>query len=90
MIDAPPLPDRLATRGRFNGTAKEAIVYGARKPEAIVALLLLCDGDKKRQQREFLLDKDLTVGGMGLAEHEQHGSVATGALVVVVVEGASR
>ena len=72
-----PLPDRLKKFGKHNGAAAEAIVFGVRQPEAIVAQLLLCDGDSSRANRKLLLDPRLTVGGMGLAEHAEHDCVAT-------------
>ena len=53
------------SRGTAGGSATETMVFGVRKPEAIVALLLMSDGDASRQNRGFLLNKDLAVGGMG-------------------------
>ena len=50
---------------------------GVRAPEAIIAQMLLCDGDGSRQFRQYLLHPDITVGGFGLAEHPQHGSAGT-------------
>ena len=72
-----PLPDRLGKHGKYNGAAAEAVVFGVRQPEAVIAQLLLCDGDKTRHNRGFLLNAALGVGGMGLAEHAEHDCVAT-------------
>ena len=58
------------------GMAAEAMCFGVRKPDAIVAWLLMCDG-QPRNNRDYLLSADVTVGGMGLAEHPEQGSIAT-------------
>ena len=72
----PPLDVRLGSRGKFSGMAAEAMCFGVRKPDAIVAWLLMCDG-QPRNNRDYLLSADVTVGGMGLAEHPEQGSIAT-------------
>ena len=76
-ISAHPLEARLQPLGKWSGVACESVVMGVRAPEAIIAQMLLCDGDGSRQFRQYLLHPDITVGGFGLAEHPQHGSAGT-------------
>ena len=73
----PGLDERLKPRGKFNGFGGEVMLMGVRQPEAIAIMALLCDGDKSRQNRDCLLRQDVGVGGIGLTEHADYGSVAT-------------
>ena len=41
------IEDRLRGLGTWSGVAGEAVMYGMRKPEAIVTMMMLCDGDKQ-------------------------------------------
>jgi len=70
-----PMQERLQQRGTFSGSAGEVIVYGVNQPEAIVTQLLLSDGDQQRRNRACLLNADLLVAGVGLAEHPKHETV---------------
>ena len=56
-------------------------VYSVRQPEAMVAMLLMGDGDPTRRNRAFLLRGDLKVAGAGLASHHTAGSVGVLTLV---------
>ena len=53
------LEDRLRGVGTWSGVAGEAVTYGMRSPEAIVTMMLLCDGDSARKNRSFLLNPDV-------------------------------
>jgi len=52
-----------------------------RQPEAMVAMLLMGDGDATRRNRTFLLREDLKVAGVGLADHAKLESVGVLTLV---------
>jgi hypothetical protein len=74
---APPdLGARLQSRGTPSGSIIELHSFGYSKPVAIVAGVLLCDGDANRQNRQFLLSDAVTIGGLGLGESADHGSLA--------------
>ena len=55
------LEERLKARGKWAGAGGEAVVYSVRQPDAVVAMLLLGDGDSTRRNRTFLLRDDLKV-----------------------------
>jgi len=57
------------------------VVYSVRQPDAMVAMLLLGDGDATRRNRTFLLRDDLKVAGVGLADHAKLDSVGVLTLV---------
>ena len=78
-----PLSERLLARGKWSGSAGEAVAFGVRQPEAIVAMLLVSDGDTGRRNREFLLKGDLRSAGFGLADHAAQGSVSVITLVTL-------
>ena len=43
-------------------------MYGMRKPEAIVTMMLLCDGDSQRKNRAFALNPDVKMGAFASSE----------------------
>jgi len=53
------IEDRLKTVGTWSGVAGEAVMYGVRLPEAIVTMMMLCDGDATRKNRSFVLNPDV-------------------------------
>ena len=53
------IEDRLRSVGTWSGVAGEAVMYGMRLPEAIVAMMMLCDGDLARKNRAFVLNPDV-------------------------------
>mmetsp|Transcript_27072 Transcript_27072/g.64442 ORF Transcript_27072/g.64442 Transcript_27072/m.64442 type:complete len:1509 (-) Transcript_27072:202-4728(-) len=75
------LEERLKARGKWAGAGGEAVVYSVRQPDAVVAMLLLGDGDSTRRNRTFLLRDDLKVAGVGLADHAKLDSVGVLTLV---------
>ena len=75
------LEERLKSRGKWAGAGGEAVVYSVRQPDAMVAMLLLGDGDSTRRNRTFLLREDLKVAGVGLADHAKLDSVGVLTLV---------
>ena len=75
------LEERLKSRGKWAGAGGEAVVYSVRQPDAMVAMLLLGDGDATRRNRTFLLRDDLKVAGVGLADHAKLDSVGVLTLV---------
>lgn len=59
---------RLEPYGSWSGVAGEATLYGMRQPEAIVTMLLLCDGDKGRKNRDFILNSDVKFAAFASTE----------------------
>ena len=59
---------RLKGLGTWSGVAGEAVMYAMRKPEAIVTMMLLCDGDPQRKNRAFALNPDVKMGTLSPTE----------------------
>lgn len=68
------IEDRLRGIGTWSGVAGEAVIHGMRHPEAIVTMMLLCDGDPKRKNRNFVLNNDVTLAAFASTEVAAAGS----------------
>ena len=65
---ADPIEDRLRGLGTWSGVAGEAVMWGMRKPEAVVTMMLLCDGDPQRKNRAFALNPDVKMAAFASTE----------------------
>lgn len=66
---------RLNAQGDLNGTAGEAIAYGAKEAHDIVLTLLIDDGVPDRGHRATLFDPAFHQAGAATAAHPEWGTV---------------
>lgn len=70
QIDCYKLVDKY---GYFEGGLSRIIECGGMEPEQVVINILVSDGDKKRSQRNTLLNKNLKKVGLASGKHDVYG-----------------
>jgi len=82
--------DMSALRSKYGTTSgyfNRIVQCGGTTPEQIVIHLLVCDGDKKRRQREAILNKESKRIGVASAEHE---SFSRATIIILVTSFESK
>ena len=67
--DKSHMNDRVEKYCDWNGGLAESLDFGTNQAENIMIKLLICDGDKKRSQRNYIFDPGFIYFGAGFSQH---------------------